>query len=137
MYDVIDHCIDPSLTMTKVKSVIDISGRIYLRTHPYCSRFGAHQKTNKAFSHLVFTETELANLGETNPCPLKIFNPLSNYHYWFQGLDVQWEIPIKHDIEDFFQKEILSKRLVQYNYSNMEINFVDYKLVPNKEILVF
>jgi cyclopropane fatty-acyl-phospholipid synthase-like methyltransferase len=103
--------------LSKIKSLINEDGKIYMRCHPWCSRHGGHlyRQINKAFVHLVFTEEELNSMGykieETN---LKIIFPIIEYEKMIleSGLKInKLEIETQQH-ESFFEKnELISKRI--------------------------
>jgi len=83
IYDVIDHAEgNPEDILLKAKSVLSSNGRIHLRTHPWCARHGSHlyRQINKAFVHLVFTESELNQLGyKLEEKNIKVLYPKKKY----------------------------------------------------------
>lgn len=95
IYDVVDHINNQQERidlLTKAKEVKTNNGKIYLRTHPFCSRHGGHlyRTLNKAYAHLVFTPQELESLG--HPLQEKFYNaihPRINYDSLFKSAGLQ------------------------------------------------
>lgn len=113
LYDVLDHMdynYDALIVkMKELKSVLAPNGRIYVRTHPWCSRHGTHlyTKLNKAFVHLVFTEEELELMGITQQKVRKIKLPLFEYNNIFSaaGFRIQGgPYHVKKAVEPFIKK---------------------------------
>ena len=48
-----------------MKSIRKSNGPIYLRAHPFCSRYHDHNLANKAYTHLIFNDSEKLKAG----CP--------------------------------------------------------------------
>jgi hypothetical protein len=152
MYDVIDHMMQNEQEiidkLKQIKQILAINGKIYLRSHPWCSRHGTHlyHQLNKAFAHLIFSDEELQILGYKQEPVRKVLAPVAEYKNLFQaaGLKVQsGPHPIKEAVEQFFMKPILSKRITDH-YKNciredlrhgkfpstpLEIQFLDYILI--------
>lgn len=117
IYDVVDHAENPTEVLEKAKSILSDSGKIYLRTHPWCGRHGGHlyRKKNKAFVHVVFSDEELKKLDlvfeEMNN---KVKFPLAEYDKIIKEskLVVESKDIENQDVEDFFEKnELVSKRI--------------------------
>ena len=83
IYDVLDHAEDPVEVLKMAKSVLSDSGQIKLRLHPWCARHGGHlyRQINKAFIHLVFSESELSEMGFVcdNTIMKKVIYPVATY----------------------------------------------------------
>ena len=83
IYDVLDHAEDPVEVLKMAKSVLSESGQIKLRLHPWCARHGGHlyRQINKAFIHLVFSESELSEMGFVcdNTIMKKVIYPVATY----------------------------------------------------------
>ena len=82
-FDVIDHLEDAELdqTIKMLSSLLRSDGKMFIRFHPWTSKHGSHlySKINKAYVHLAFTESELANMGYTLEPNIKIVRPLAAY----------------------------------------------------------
>lgn len=151
MYDVLDHMtgsIDEVVSKLKdVKSVLAPNGKIYVRTHPWCSRHGTHlyHKLNKAYVHLVFSNEELESLGHKQQQVRPIIHPMAEYEGMFTkaGLKVISKQQIKEAVEGFFIKNPTIALRIKKNYSNspdsslrngafptfqLEQQFIDYVL---------
>jgi len=83
IYDVLDHAEDPVKVLEMAKSVLSENGLIRVRCHPWCSRHGGHlyRKINKAFVHLVFSESELSKMGIDcdKTITKKVIYPIATY----------------------------------------------------------
>jgi len=83
IYDVLDHADNPVEVLKMAKSVLAENGFIRVRCHPWCSRHGGHlyRKINKAFVHLVFSETELSEMGIDSDKTIakKVIYPMATY----------------------------------------------------------
>lgn len=132
LYDVIDHAEDPVEVMNDVASLLEEDGTIYVRCHPWYSRHGGHMyhKLNKAFINLIFTEDELKKL---NLLPDKS-NNINEYEPIFKEVElkIKDKSTIKGNVENFFKKEIIAKRISQrIEEEKLGINFIDYQLVKS------
>jgi 2-polyprenyl-3-methyl-5-hydroxy-6-metoxy-1,4-benzoquinol methylase len=107
-YDVLDHSvIDPLVSLTQIRELTLPTSRVYIRTHPWCSRHGGHLylQKNKAYMHLIFDEIELERLaGLNSPEIIHILTPLPTYRDWFKktGYNVKLETPHINPADDFF-----------------------------------
>lgn len=118
IYDVLDHADDPIDILNKAKSVLSESGRIHLRCHPWCSRHGGHlyKQINKAFAHLIFTESELLEMGINLDKTIKnkVIYPIAHYEgiTSSSGLKIISREIDEQDPEDFFSNnDLVSKRI--------------------------
>lgn len=120
IYDVIDHMDSEEEVidnLKKIKEVMAPKAKIYIRTHPWCSRHGTHlyHKINKAFIHLVFNDKELEKLGYKNEPLLKTIHPLKTYDYWFKtaGFNILHMQQNTHiEVEPFFRDTpLVAKRI--------------------------
>lgn len=143
--DVLDHCKNPREVLEQIRQLKSQTGRIYLRCHPWTSRSGTHtyKELNKAFLHLVFTETELQNVMGIKETPaLKFVDPLNAYRSLIKdsGFSIASENIIKQPVELFFTTKPSILRRIQECFSKnnftekfpreaMEIQFVDFILV--------
>ena len=138
LYDVLDHAEKetPIDILEKIKGLSKSNTIIKIRCHPWISRHGGHQykKTNKAFSHLVFNEKELAPESIST---LKLNNPLETYKEWFAktGFQIKSENIIKEPVESFFKSAMIKRRIMVNqgmnvaDLANLDCSFVDYELV--------
>jgi 2-polyprenyl-3-methyl-5-hydroxy-6-metoxy-1,4-benzoquinol methylase len=153
MYDVIDHMLELDKEiierMQAIKKILAVGGKVFIRTHPFCSRHGTHlyHQINKAFVHLVFTEQELESLGYKQEKVRKVLTPLWEYNNIFTaaGFKVQsGPHIIKEGVESFFVNNPLISQRIKDNYKNcgnealrsgkfplfqLEQQFVDFVLV--------
>lgn len=118
IYDVLDHANNPVEVLNQAKSVLSENGKIYLRCHPWCGRHGGHlyRQMNKAFVHVVFTDSELKKLGLKYEEKInKVIRPILDYKLTFikeAGLKVVSEDIENQDVENFFKKnKLVSERL--------------------------
>lgn len=109
LYDVIDHCQNPSEVLSHCEELLAPGGVIYARCHPWCSRTGGHlyQKINKAYIHLAIDPEILSSMGYEVPPIKKILRPMKTYRDYFQrcGLRIFAEQVQRDQIEAFFMKE--------------------------------
>ena len=154
MYDVIDHIIsaDEELInkLKEIKALLIPNGKIYVRTHPWCSRHATHiyNKLNKAFVHLVFTPQELSAMGYTQEKIRIIKHPLQEYNDLFSAAElVIYDGPhiSKEEIEPFFTNNPLIEQKIKAHYKDspfyilrdnfpiwtLECQFIDY-ILQNK-----
>lgn len=150
--DVLDHCIKPSpqVVLNQIKELKSENGRIYLRMHPWTSRHGMHlhNQLNKAYLHLVFSETELFSIGIKPRMKVhKYLDPVSEYRKLIadSGLIIENEDIVTQNLNPFFTSfETVSARIsdnwkndenlmlatgVGFPQNIMEIQFVDYVLI--------
>ncbi len=134
LYDVLDHMDydDEALTtkMKELKSVLSPNGRIYVRTHPWCSRHGTHiyNELNKAFMHLVFTEEEIESLGLSQQKVRKVKLPVFEYNNIFTNAGFRIKdgpYHVKKAVEPFFSTVPLIANRIKAHYKN--INKQEYK----------
>lgn len=142
LYDVLDHCIDPTKELAFVREYLSPRGKVYVRTHPWCSRHGAHlyEQLNKAFVHLVFDEIELLRIGGFHTGFMqRITHPEATYEQWFEtvGLEVISKTPIVEDVESFFldpfthasiRDRIVARWKGDDPFPHMRISGIDYIL---------
>ena len=153
LYDVLDHCEDPIDVLNKCKSVMG-SGRIYCRTHPFCSRHGGHLylTLNKAYAHLLLDDQELAEANSPLVMPMqRVLYPIKTYTAWFgqaglkilnRSTDTVPAEPIFRDVPelkskimslwpDLYQKQLNKKGATpqrKYPDGQLAMSFVDFVL---------
>lgn len=144
IYDVIDHCENPSDLLSNAKSVLSDEGKIYLRCHPWCGRHGGHayRVANKAFAHLVFSKDELSFFGIKSEFNIKSFSPIETYNKFIEEAGLQRDSEPEtdtHEVEDFFTQNPLVKSRILKAFGisewlperpvfQMSQSFVDYVL---------
>lgn len=142
LYDVLDHCLDPMKELAFIREHISERGRIYVRTHPWCSRHGGHlyEQFNKAFVHLVFDEIELSRIaGIHTKFIQRLTQPEITYEKWFEtvGLEVMSKTTIEEDLEEFFfdpfnhpsiRDRIMARWKGENPMPHMRLSFIDYVL---------
>jgi 2-polyprenyl-3-methyl-5-hydroxy-6-metoxy-1,4-benzoquinol methylase len=145
IYDVLDHS-ESSMSelLSKAKSVLSDDGKIILRCHPWSARHGGHlyRKINKAFVHLVFTESELDEMGLRPEHNLRITYPINTYKEAIKksGLNEAATVEIDtQEIENFFKEDALVRSRILKAFGikewtenppafQMSLCFVDYVL---------
>ncbi len=144
--DVLDHSKNPREVLEQIRELkAPNTGKIYLRCHPWTSRSGTHtyKQLNKAFLHLVFTETELQNVMGIKEVPAhKFIDPLNAYKSLIKdaGFSIVSENVVKQPVELFFTTKSPILRRIQECFSknnfsekfpreSMEIQFVDFILI--------
>lgn len=118
IYDVLDHAEDPVEVLKLAKSVLSESGFIRVRCHPWCSRHGGHlyRQINKAFVHLVFSESELSEMGIDCDKTIrkKVIYPIATYEKYISDANlsiVSMDVD-NQDVESFFsENSLLSNRI--------------------------
>lgn len=144
LYDVLDHCKNPTIDLGKILEILSPTGKVYVRTHPWCGKHGGHlfKTINKAYVHVLFDEVEQMRLfGASTPFVLKFTNPRGVYHEWFDkaGFKVVQESPIKDkQLHPFFlnmdnihiQERIANHWRGVDPSKDMTLNFVNYTLEP-------
>ena len=140
-YDFIEHSNQPpEKILNTIKNLRKNNGPIYLRCHPYCSRFHDHNylHLNKAYTHLIFNESEKLKLGCLSG--RKICDQLLTETDYFKlfydlNLEIKERKVIDHYPEGFFfEQKIIVDRMK--NNLNIEIvtpeeigiDFIDYIL---------
>jgi len=144
LFDVLDHCENetPQEALYKIKNVLALDGKIVVKSHPWCSRHGAHLHKcglNKAFAHLIFDDVELTRLGYQPPMiVLPVTHPLETYHDWFKdvNLGIESEYVTTSKPENFFHKKEIHDRIAKhYKYDDdfnkyLSVETVDFILKP-------
>ncbi len=147
LFDVLDHLEQdsPINFMTWLNSLLLPNGVIFVRTHPWTSRHGAHTyetDVNKAYIHLALTLDELAqNNIEIKPA-LRIVKPMAAYEHIFKTAQLQ----IKNrktqtePVDSYFNHDLLD-RIIKINWKGtvnpdeairiMSNQFIDYVLQKN------
>ena len=140
-YDFIEHCNQtPEKMMETIKSLRKSNGPIYIRTHPFSSRFHDHnyEYLNKAYTHLVFDDREKLKVGcLSGRKTCKELTTETEYFKLFYNLDLK--INERHVIESipesfFFENKLILEKIK--SNLNMEIvtpeeigiEFIDYVL---------
>jgi 2-polyprenyl-3-methyl-5-hydroxy-6-metoxy-1,4-benzoquinol methylase len=124
LYDVIDHVEENEITdlLTAVASVLSSQGTVYLRTHPFCSRHATHlyHKINKAFMHLIFTESELQEMNYNTPVSANVVYPIAQYKMYIAdaGLQITHNNILREKVESFFIDNPLIKQRIRSHYPN-------------------
>lgn len=142
LYDVLDHIVneEPVQVLQKLKSILSPDGTMYLRCHPWVSKHGGHlyKQLNKEYAHLLFTETELREMGYTLEPVRKIFYPCMTYQKMFRqaGLKVVKELVISDNIPQqsylrlspFVNRINRSwdKKINKFPEVQLSMSFVDY-----------
>jgi 2-polyprenyl-3-methyl-5-hydroxy-6-metoxy-1,4-benzoquinol methylase len=139
--DVIDHVENPLKELEKIQKIKNSLTKIFLRVHPWTSRHGSHlyKQLNKAYLHLVFSESELFVMGIEQQKINKVLDPINFYQDLLKkaGFTIVKEEVIKQPVESFFNSENIKSR-IQRNYDDkdyekilktMEIQFIDFTLL--------
>ena len=148
--DVFDHSKNPIKLLEYAKKLkTPMTGKVFMRCHPFTSRHGTHlyKELNKAYLHLVFTEEELQVLGLKGEFTMFSYDPLKTYreHIQAAGFTILKEEIVTHHIEMFFtHRPQVLRRIKERMKKNkdaplidgdpfpreiLEIQFVDYVLV--------
>lgn len=140
-YDFLEHSSQPPEKILNIlKNLRKNNGPIYLRTHPYCSRFHDHNymHLNKAYTHLIFNESEKLKLGCLSG--MKTCEDLlteTDYFKLFYNLELEIKERkvVEHLPEGFFfeQKIIMERMKSKLNIEiltpeEIGIEFIDYVL---------
>jgi len=155
-FDTLDHCEDPIEELKYIESVSSINTKIIIRNHPFCSPHGKHLFTtiNKSFVHMFFDDIELMRLyGNSGFFTQPVLKPIKEYRSWISqtGLEIVSEVAIESKkpnlefgIDPYFSdsKNYLIKNKIKDKYKNdkyedhMKIEFVNYKLKKNKQVII-
>ena len=144
-------CSDLALVekMKDIKNLLAPGGKVYIRTHPFCSRHGTHlyHQINKAFVHLVFSDEELAALGYKQEPVRKFKHPLNDYNNVFTlaGFKIQnGPHQVKEAVDPFFINTPIVSQRIKNHYQDspieplkkgkfptwqLEQQFIDYVLI--------
>lgn len=118
--DVLDHSVAPMNDLLKIFSVLNRSGKVFFRFHPYCSRTGGHlyKFFNKAYLHLVLSKQEL-NMLDLPTSGQKVMYPILTYEYNLNsiGFKIVNVSSVTQEVDDFFTtNELIAKRIMsRYN----------------------
>lgn len=144
IYDVLDHinaAYDPARTLLGLKEMLTNNGMIYLETHPWTSRHGAHQyelepEFNKAYLHLLLTPEEAGSIDFDHTYTLPILRPMQVYHEWFKqaGLKVQSRtINSSEESLSYFSDELID-RIIQVTWNDEIDRSTAKKIMANESI---
>lgn len=143
IYDFIEHTniqmpVDKILGM--IKNLRKNNGPIYFRAHPFCSRFHDHNNyhSNKAYSHLVFSEKEKLKIGclsGQRPCR-ELLTETDYFKLFFdQELEIKERKLIEHSPEKFFfEQKLIAERIKDtlnteiITPEEIGLEFIDYVL---------
>ena len=134
-------CSDTELVqqLKEIKGLLATGGKVFMRTHPYCSRHGTHlyHEINKAYIQMVFTNEELESMGYKQEPIRKVFNPIQYYDNILSKANFKIHSgphQIKEGVESFLtQSPIIDK--IKSNYTDkfsitfLENQFIDYILI--------
>lgn len=117
-YDVLDHSDYPINDFLQIFRLLKRGGTAFIRFHPICSRHGGHlyKKFNKAYAHMVLSNSELKELGLSLP-PQRVLYPVKTYEEYLKraGFKVLGHKISSQFVEPFFEKnEIVSERIVAF-----------------------
>jgi 2-polyprenyl-3-methyl-5-hydroxy-6-metoxy-1,4-benzoquinol methylase len=125
MYDVLDHAENETQVsiLSTAKQLLAPNGTIYLRTHPWCSKHGAHYyyQLNKAYVHLAFSVESLAQMGYNAPFVThRITHPIITYADWINSAKL---IARNHYIDSievpkFFTQNQIVSDAIKMNWEN-------------------
>lgn len=143
IYDVLDHTTNdtPQNLLKWATTLLTPNGTIFLRTHPWTSRTGAHtyETHNKAYIHLALTTEEQIEQNIPQQPNQKITRPMAAYEHWIK--EAQLQITDKKvkttPIEPYITQHLLP-RIIKINWNgNLDPNtaqkiltntYIDYTL---------
>ena len=143
LYDVLDHMLgNPKETMDLLYDLLNPSGVIYVRCHPYTSRHAAHlhqNGLNKAYLHLFLNKDELDEIvGKPTMFVRPETNPQEAYRWWFDKFKVcnspgrMCEKPVDPFFEQPYFREMLQEqfpdRKIKDIMNDLAIDFIDFVL---------
>jgi 2-polyprenyl-3-methyl-5-hydroxy-6-metoxy-1,4-benzoquinol methylase len=152
LHDVLDHAKNPREVLQNIRSVCKKGSTVYVRCHPWCSRFGAHQYRflNKAFIHLVLNEDEMQELNiNIDKNIQKIIHPKLQYSQLMEGVGFKiHNSTVKTTpVEQFFEKtpeiaerikwhwrlshDLLLKSGKQFPHAQIGQSWINYILTAN------
>jgi 2-polyprenyl-3-methyl-5-hydroxy-6-metoxy-1,4-benzoquinol methylase len=146
VYDVLDHTHNPLALMAQIKHVLKPNGVVYVRCHPWTAKHATHlykQGINRAYFHMFLKYHEIKEIiGQEPMFTREEKNCLEAYRWWFNEFDIKKERMVKEPVSEFFYvpafKELLAnEQQIPMGHIDgflklMEIQFVDYVLVPKK-----
>lgn len=118
LYDILDHVESMDKCLEQVRKLCKPFTKVFILTHPWCSRHGGHlyQKFNYAYAHNIFTEDELIAKGIEVPRLAKVVNPIAKYEGAINkaGFHIGRKEIVREPIEDaFFKQPLLQSRLIK------------------------
>lgn len=132
MYDVLDHAegSHPTDLLRIARACLSPGGKLVVRMHPWISRHGTHLwSLNKAYAHLIFTESQLAEMGYVGLPTIRVTNPDAEYVQWFRdaGLRITWERQTNQQAGPIFENNPSLKSIVSsyYNHGNIPYNLIE------------
>jgi 2-polyprenyl-3-methyl-5-hydroxy-6-metoxy-1,4-benzoquinol methylase len=143
IFDVLDHLkgMDAVTFLQACGSVLEDTGKIYMRCHPFTSRHATHHyhDINKAYVHLVFTEEELKQLvpdSQHKEDNIGVLYPLRTYNDYItkSGLRVLNRRDITEKVEPFFKIPKIAERIIKrtdfdkFPEFQMSLQFIDFVL---------
>lgn len=135
-YDVLDHVESDTIRDDCIKTMAKLlapGGVILTRIHPYSSRHATHvyRTFNKAYAHMIYTHSEMIQMGLNPTSVLKSLRPLETYRrLWKQnGLMVSCENIARYPLDDLFYENDIFQLINRHWYS-------DNELYNNKELLM-
>jgi len=144
MFDVIDHLNKetPVEVLNNAKNLLKPGGKIYMRCHPFTSRHATHlyHDINKAYVHLVFTESELRQMvphSELEEPNSGVIKPIATYNQFIEdaGLTVLNRRDVREAPEEFFKTPQIAERIKsrvgfnEFPSFQLSLQFIDYCLV--------
>lgn len=143
MFDVLDHVKEetPIELLKKAKDALAPDGQIYMRCHPFTSKHATHlyHYINKAYVHLVFTESEIKQLIKDDKYleeNIGVTAPMKTYESFIQsaGLTQVHKREITSKVDPFFKIPKIAERVMQttkfkqFPEFQMGLDFIDYVL---------
>jgi hypothetical protein len=143
LWDVIDHMdLNNFLNaMDAIKGYLSDDGYVWVRAHPFTSRSGGHLDNNKAFMHIILSESEKKQYKIPIQTGLNVIKPLDFYTEAFKmlGYKIINKKIYNSNIEDFFGPNLIERIKIQHFNdkdsvndikSIMTIDFIDFMLRP-------
>lgn len=138
-YDFLEHTGEsPENWLSFMKNIRKTNGPIYLRAHPFNSRYHDHNLANKAYSHLVFTDSEKLKIGcPSGKKPCKELLTENEYFKLFYSLElsiIERNI-IDHPIEEIFTNSSMISEKIKATLNKemlfaeeLSFEYIDYLL---------
>ena len=135
--DVLNYSENPEEILKTTKELLSENGEIFLRIHPWTSRFAFnYKKLNKAYLHLIFGEHELYKIGIKPP---KTFNKADSVNYYKSiikklDLKIKEENIITQNIEIFFTHQKFLMERIKENYKKITIDDLNKKMLETQYV---
>jgi len=133
LYDVLDHTKDAAAAVNLLKLAKHVAApgaKVFIRNHPWSGRHGGHlyHQINKSHIHVVFTDSELEEMGYEVPKVHKLTHPQKTYSEWLKeaGLGNPKPTLLLEDVPPIFQRGLLRERVRRHWKDSFDKNAVKF-----------